>query len=140
MMSPDPKGRRPEDPGPAFLQPSSRNQPDAPEVKGIGLDPNTRCLHYHSDLDVIAIRMRCCGEYYACIDCHAAMAGHAPEVWPRSEWKNAAVLCGVCLFEMSVLEYMASANRCPRCAAPFNPGCRNHYHLYFETDHGLDSR
>jgi uncharacterized CHY-type Zn-finger protein len=22
---------------------------------------------------------------------------------------------------------------CPRCAGAFNPGCANHYHLYFEV-------
>ena len=101
-------------------------------VKGIDLDENTRCSHYHSPLDVIAIKMRCCGEYYACIDCHAELTRHAPTVWPRQEWNQRAVLCGVCSSEMSVSQYLSSANRCPQCGAAFNPGCRNHYHLYFE--------
>ncbi len=103
------------------------------QVKGISLDSNTRCFHYHSPTDIIAIKMRCCGTYYACIDCHAALAGHAPQVWPRDQWHQKAVLCGGCGLEMSVLEYMASENHCPGCGLPFNPGCRNHYHLYFET-------
>lgn len=101
-------------------------------VRGVDLDPNTRCLHYHSQADVIAIKMRCCKTYYSCIDCHAALAGHLAEVWPRSEWHCKAVLCGVCGAEMTVLEYFDSGNRCSSCAALFNPGCRNHYHLYFE--------
>jgi uncharacterized CHY-type Zn-finger protein len=101
-------------------------------VRGVDLDTNTRCAHYHSVADVVAIRMRCCDTYYACIDCHKALAGHPAEVWPRSEWSRKAVLCGVCNTEMTVLEYMDSGNRCPRCAAAFNPGCRNHYHVYFE--------
>jgi len=101
-------------------------------VRGVDLDPNTRCLHYRSAADVIAVKMRCCETYYACIDCHRSLAGHAAKVWPLIEWHCKAVLCGVCRTEMSVIEYLESGNRCPGCAAPFNPGCRNHYHLYFE--------
>jgi len=101
-------------------------------VRGVDLDPNTRCAHYHSASDVIAIKMRCCETYFACIDCHRALADHPAEVWPRSQWDHKAVLCGVCGKEMTVLEYIYCGKRCPSCAAPFNPGCRNHYHLYFE--------
>ena len=101
-------------------------------VQGIDLDPNTRCLHYHGPADVIAIKMRCCQTYYACIECHAALAGHPTEAWPRNEWHEKAALCGVCGGELSVGEYLDSGNRCPLCEARFNPGCRNHYHLYFE--------
>jgi uncharacterized CHY-type Zn-finger protein len=102
------------------------------DVHGVDLDPNTRCVHYHGASDVIAIKMRCCKTYYACIDCHGALAGHPARVWPRSEWDANAILCGVCGAEITILEYMDSGNRCPSCSAPFNPGCRNHYHLYFE--------
>jgi len=102
-----------------------------PIVRGIDLDPETRCAHWHSPLDVIAIKMKCCGVYYACRDCHDALAGHAAEVWPDAEWDQPAVLCGVCGHEMSVRDYLASADRCPDCGAGFNAGCRHHYHLYF---------
>jgi hypothetical protein len=27
---------------------------------------------------------------------------------------------------------MRCESRCPVCSAPFNPGCRNHHHVYFE--------
>lgn len=101
-------------------------------VRGLDIDPNTRCRHYHSAVDVIAIKMRCCETYFACMDCHIALAGHPAQVWPRAEWDRKAVLCGVCRSEMSVREYMDSGNRCPGCSAEFNPGCRNHYHFYFE--------
>jgi uncharacterized CHY-type Zn-finger protein len=104
-----------------------------PIVKGIDLDGSTRCRHYRSALDVIAIKMKCCGTYYACIDCHSELARHAASVWPRQEWNQKAVLCGVCGAEMSVTEYLDSTNICPECRAAFNPGCRNHYYLYFET-------
>jgi uncharacterized CHY-type Zn-finger protein len=101
-------------------------------VRGVDLDPNTRCAHYRSTADVIAIKMRCCQTYFSCFDCHKTLADHPPEVWPRAEWSSKAVLCGVCATEMTVVEYMDSGNRCPKCTAAFNPGCRNHYHLYFE--------
>jgi len=102
-----------------------------PQVYGIDLDGQTRCAHYRKPVDVIAIKMKCCGEYYACKDCHDALAGHAVEVWPREEWDSLAVLCGVCGSELTVRQYLDCANRCPVCGGDFNPGCRNHYHFYF---------
>jgi uncharacterized CHY-type Zn-finger protein len=103
-----------------------------PEIRGVALDAETRCAHWHSALDVIAIRMKCCGVYYACKDCHDALAGHAIVVWPRAEWNEKAVLCGACSCEMSVRDYLDCANACPACGAGFNPGCRSHNHFYFE--------
>ena len=103
-----------------------------PPVRGLDLDAQTRCAHWRSPLDVIAIRMKCCGEHYACRDCHDALADHPAQLWPRSEWDRPAVLCGVCGEQLSVRDYMACENRCPACGAAFNPGCRLHYHLYFE--------
>lgn len=104
-----------------------------PEVRGINLDAQTRCAHYRTDLDVIAIKMKCCGVYYACKDCHQALAGHPIEVWPQAEWTKPAVLCGVCGFEMSIEQYMGSGYACPQCGAAFNPGCRKHSADYFES-------
>jgi uncharacterized CHY-type Zn-finger protein len=101
-------------------------------VNGIALDLETRCAHYRTQLDVIAIKMKCCGEYYACKECHDAMVDHAIEMWPRSAWDLQAVLCGVCRVEMSIRQYLDCENECPGCQAQFNPGCRNHYHFYFE--------
>ena len=105
-----------------------------PDVHGIDLDPQTRCAHYNKPVDVIAIKMKCCGLYYACKDCHDALAGHALEVWPREEWDQLAVLCGCCGTELSVQTYLEWGNKCPACGAQFNPGCRNHSHFYFEAE------
>ncbi len=102
-------------------------------IHGLDLDAHTRCRHYYGATDVIAIKMHCCGKYYACIDCHRALADHPASVWPASEWETKAVLCGVCRTELSIREYLNSGNRCPHCKAAFNPGCRKHYHLYLET-------
>jgi uncharacterized CHY-type Zn-finger protein len=104
-----------------------------PPVRGIDLDSQSRCLHYHSALDIIAIKMHCCGLYYACKDCHDALADHPIQVWPRDAWNQPAVLCGACGNELTINEYLACLNVCPHCSAHFNPGCRNHYHFYFET-------
>jgi uncharacterized CHY-type Zn-finger protein len=56
------------------------------EVRGVGLDGQTRCTHYHSALDIIAIKMMCCGIYYACKDCHETLADHSIKVWPAEMW------------------------------------------------------
>lgn len=108
-----------------------------PCVRGIDVDAKTRCAHYRTPLDIVAIKMKCCGIYYACKDCHDALAGHAIEVWPRREWDRPAVLCGACGTEMSIRQYLDCRNECPACKARFNPGCRRHYHFYFETASGL---
>lgn len=102
------------------------------QVRGIRLDPQTRCEHYHGPTDILAIKMKCCGLYYACKDCHAALADHSSEVWPKDEWGQKALLCGACGTELTIHQYMRSNHRCPDCLAQFNPGCRNHYHFYFE--------
>lgn len=81
----------------------------------------------------MAIKMRCCGVYYACKDCHAALADHQIEAWPQSEWDQRAILCGACGAELTIHQYMESESRCQACHAQFNPKCRNHYHLYFQV-------
>jgi uncharacterized CHY-type Zn-finger protein len=103
-----------------------------PPVRGVNLDANTRCRHYQGPTDIIAIKMKCCGQYYACKDCHQELAGHPIEVWPRAEWNCEAILCGNCGTEMTIDRYLNSDSQCPSCGAYFNPGCRNHYHFYFE--------
>jgi uncharacterized CHY-type Zn-finger protein len=102
------------------------------DVRGLDLDPQSRCAHWHSPLDIVALQLRCCAPYWACRDCHDALAGHAAQVWPKAEWHAPAVLCGACGTTMSIAAYLASDDRCPTCAAPFNPGCKRHRHLYFE--------
>jgi len=102
-----------------------------PEVRGVDVDAQARCAHYRTAADIVAIKMKCCGIYYACKDCHEALAGHAIEVWPQAEWGERAVLCGTCGYEMSIAQYMACNSSCPDCGAGFNPGCRKHYGFYF---------
>ncbi len=102
-------------------------------IFGLDLDAQTRCAHWHSALDIVAIRMKCCGVFYACKDCHEALADHPIQTWPRGEWNEKAVLCGACGTELTINQYLDSDNRCPACGAGFNPGCRGHHHFYFES-------
>ena len=105
-----------------------------PPVRGRDLDPQSRCAHWHSDLDIIAIRMACCGTYYACRECHDELAHHAAQVWPLEAFDQPAILCGACKTELTVREYLACDSRCPACGAGFNPGCHKHRHLYFASE------
>ncbi|GAB7093775.1 CHY zinc finger protein [Halolamina litorea] len=60
------------------------------EVRGVGVGPETRCGHYDSDLDVIAIRFPCCGTFYPCYECHRAVADHEAERWGATTGGSAA--------------------------------------------------
>ncbi|MFN8253650.1 MAG: CHY zinc finger protein [Ferruginibacter sp.] len=101
-------------------------------VGGNTIDAHTRCIHYHSALDIIAIKMPCCNTYYPCIECHNETAGHPAAVWPGTAFDTPAILCGQCYNEMTIAQYLSCNNQCPFCGAAFNPKCCNHYHLYFE--------
>jgi uncharacterized CHY-type Zn-finger protein len=111
--------------------PKDETSPEKPEVRGIDLDAQTRCRHYHKPTDIIAIKMRCCGAFYACKECHDALAGHAIEPWPAPERHEHAILCGACRAILTISEYLECGYRCPKCGAAFNPACRNHHHFYF---------
>lgn len=102
-----------------------------PVVLGPTVDDQTRCVHYRTDLDVIAIRFACCGRYYPCHLCHDGAADHGSRPWPAGSGHERAVLCGVCWTELAIDEYRGAPS-CPRCAAAFNPRCALHYPTYFE--------
>jgi len=100
-------------------------------VHGISVNEQTQCAHYHTNRDIIAIRFKCCDKFYACIHCHEDIAGHESTRWSEDERETRAVLCGKCRSTLSIAEYLACENFCPRCGAGFNPGCAQHHHLYF---------
>jgi uncharacterized CHY-type Zn-finger protein len=102
-------------------------------VHGLTVDDSTRCVHYHSALDIIAIKFKCCGEYYPCYQCHEEIADHAALTWNKDEWQTKAILCGICKNELTIEQYMQSENQCTYCNASFNPNCSRHYYLYFEV-------
>ncbi len=99
-------------------------------VYGLDIDPETRCAHWHGGLDIIAIKFKCCGEWFPCFECHSAVAGHEAKVWPVEERNAEAILCGSCGRRLSISEYFDCGSDCPACKKPFNPGCANQYHLY----------
>ena len=99
---------------------------------GTGVNERTQCAHYHSERDIIGIKFKCCDAFYACIQCHEEAADHTPMVWLKSEFHTEAILCGNCQSTLSITSYLGCDNTCPFCQAAFNPGCANHYHLYFE--------
>lgn len=99
-------------------------------VHGVQVDEHTRCAHYHQDIDVIAIKHFCCGEYYPCHLCHQQVANHQAVPWPAANYDQPAVLCGMCGVQLSVSQYLL-ATSCPACQAQFNPGCKLHSELYF---------
>lgn len=109
-----------------------QNQNSAIFVKGKIVDNQTRCIHYHSPLDIIAIKFKCCKDYYPCFFCHEEEAGHPAQVWNQEEFDTPAILCGACGKELSINNYKSSEYQCPNCSAPFNPKCSLHDHLYFE--------
>lgn len=100
-------------------------------VRGAVMDAETRCEHWHSELDIIAIKFKCCGEWFPCFECHSALAGHAASVWREDEREAKAILCGACGRQLSIKQYLNCDSTCPKCRSKFNPGCTTHYHLYF---------
>jgi uncharacterized CHY-type Zn-finger protein len=106
-----------------------------PETKihGSLIDNNTRCSHYNSELDIIAIKLKCCDKYYACINCHNEMEQHEAIVWQKNEFNEKAIICGSCKTELSINNYLICNNTCPNCKSSFNPKCKNHYPFYFEV-------
>ncbi|MFD1362135.1 CHY zinc finger protein [Lentibacillus salinarum] len=101
-------------------------------MKIIGaIDDETRCEHYHSPNDRIAIKFKCCGAYFSCYQCHAQYGCGQVKVWPRDKFHDQAILCGHCKATLSINDYLASGYSCPSCDAAFNPGCALHSHLYF---------
>lgn len=101
-------------------------------VFGRIVDDQTRCIHYRTPKDVIAVKFKCCGRYYPCHLCHDEAAGHPPQTWQREQWQEPAILCGVCKREMTIRIYLGSTS-CPNCNAQLNERCAAHAHLYFDS-------
>jgi uncharacterized CHY-type Zn-finger protein len=101
-------------------------------VYGEGLDGESRCQHYHTERDIVAIKFFCCGQYWACYECHQALASHPARPWPKERRDEAAILCGVCGTEHTINTYLNCQFQCPTCLSRFNQGCVHHYPLYFE--------
>lgn len=104
----------------------------SPTVLGAAIDGQTRCVHYSTLFDVVALKFACCGEFYPCHLCHAQSAEHGAKQWPHASRDELAVLCGVCGHLLSIAHYL-EVTQCPSCTAVFNPGCKLHADLYFQV-------
>ncbi|WP_435096561.1 CHY zinc finger protein [Halarchaeum sp. P4] len=100
-------------------------------VRGVDVDAETRCVHYDTDRDVVAIRAACCDTYYPCHACHDTLTDHDWRVIPRDAFDDPAVLCGACGATLTVREYADCDDACPVCGRAFNPGCKRHWGRYF---------
>ncbi|MEB5782887.1 CHY zinc finger protein [Staphylococcus pseudoxylosus] len=101
-------------------------------VYGSTVDNESRCTHYQTSLDIIAIKFKCCNKYYPCYKCHNEHESHSIQRWDSDEFNEKAILCGVCHHEMTINDYMM-IEACPECDAHFNNRCKYHYHLYFSV-------
>ena len=103
------------------------------EIIGVDVDLETRCAHYRGPDDIIAIKFKCCGNWFPCHQCHADLTDHPASVWPRGEFETPAILCGACGHQPTIHEYLDCESVCPCCQSQFNPGCAGHRHFYFAT-------
>lgn len=125
---------------PTDRESATRRSTTAPEtdprfdvpLRGVEVDPETRCAHWDGPTDVVALRFDCCGTYYPCAACHEAATDHDAVRWPRERFDEPAVRCGVCGATLSARTYLDGGDACPRCGTGFNPGCRAHRDRYFE--------
>jgi uncharacterized CHY-type Zn-finger protein len=101
------------------------------EIHGVDVDPETRCAHYRTENDIVALKFKCCGRWFPCHRCHQELGQHETLVWPHQEFDALAVLCGGCGKQLSIREYLGGASSCPGCSRSFNPGCIEHAHYYF---------
>jgi len=122
------------DPDRRTVAPPSTDDRFAVPVCGVDVDTETRCAHYDTALDVVALRFPCCEAYYPCFRCHEAVTDHEPARVPRERFDEPAVRCGVCETTLSVRVYLDCEDSCPTCGASFNPGCRRHRDRYFAVE------
>ncbi|MCH7565674.1 MAG: hypothetical protein IH968_17815 [Gemmatimonadetes bacterium] len=115
------------------MAPISSIEVNGVPVFGVEVDAQTRCSHWRGRHDTVALRMKCCERWMACFECHRECADHPAEVWSVHEREQRAVLCGACGETLTISEYLDAVS-CLHCGTRFNPGCADHYHLYFEME------
>lgn len=103
------------------------------EVHGNLVDSSTRCIHYYSEFDIVAIKFKCCGKFYPCYKCHEENETHEIVKWSATEFSEQSILCGNCKETISILEYF-QVSECPKCRGKFNVNCELHYGIYFSMN------
>ncbi|TWT11350.1 hypothetical protein FRX54_03460 [Streptococcus sp. sy004] len=99
-------------------------------IYGDVVDLETRCLHYHSARDIVALRCFSCRRYYPCYHCHDTYEQHTYQAY-SSQSEDEVVFCGACQIGMTALAYRQGKSVCPNCSAAFNPACKEHESIYF---------
>jgi len=96
-------------------------------IYGKLVNDDSRCVYYHSPLDVIANKCGRCKKFYSCFKCHDELEDHKFEPVESSEAET--VMCGICGKTFSYKEYCGLIE-CPSCKSPFNPMCAVHRNFY----------
>ncbi|GMM35233.1 Hot13 protein [Saccharomycopsis crataegensis] len=100
-------------------------------VCGLLVDRQTRCVHYHSPLDIVALKFKCCKTFYPCHQCHPL--SHMVRRYNNKDLEHeTVVLCGQCHRGLKFNEYANGEYRCKYCDCDFNPKCEGHHKLYFD--------
>ena len=97
------------------------------KIYGKLTDEQGRCVHYHSELDIIANKCSVCQKFYACYKCHDELENHPFGTTNPDEKET--VMCGVCGKTFSYNEY-SGLEKCPSCGSRFNPRCALHKSCY----------
>lgn len=99
------------------------------KIYGIKIDQQSRCIHYHTKNDIVALMCRQCQKFYACYKCHDELNNHTFRPVYANQVHN--ILCGNC---RSLLKYnQYKLNYCPYCQHSFNPKCIIHHSIYFKN-------
>lgn len=96
------------------------------QAQGLLVDDEGRCIHYHSEKDIVSLQCYECKKYYAC-----SIETHVFSPYPLALSEDRPILCGVCKRTMTFQEYQKQMT-CPYRSAPFNPDCKQHYSYYFK--------
>lgn len=97
------------------------------KIYGQLIDEQGRCVHYHSQLDIIANQCNSCHKFYACFNCHNELENH--DFSPVSLKSEQTVLCGNCQQTFTYQTY-SNLSECSSCQAKFNPSCSLHAEIY----------
>ena len=93
-----------------------------PDVFGKTVDEHTRCVHYATELDIIAIRFACCDRYFPCHLCHSETADHPAMQWPTDKFDQPAILRE--LLERTDDRGLQSSRQLPRMPRTLQPPLR----------------
>ncbi|WP_105956605.1 CHY zinc finger protein [Apilactobacillus quenuiae] len=99
------------------------------KIYGIKVDSQSRCIHYHTKNDIVALMCQQCHKFYACYKCHDELNNHKFKPVKINQAKN--ILCGNCQTLLTYTQY--KLNYCPYCQHRFNPKCIIHQSIYFKN-------